>query len=341
MGLHGIFFIAPLILLILIFVPTLTEESTTDKSYDPSKKFRGEKDISSPGYVMFLTKKFDIEFNETLKKYSVNSKLFENLTDAIKFAKTLDVEEDNPTRKKFAVKEKKNNLDNDGHDEYKFFTFFVVGVFILFVSAYMFINSSKSTLEESNDISVLEFSPKVISDVEVARDRHAQSVESTDGISPNDSHHVDVNFNDEDKSPLSQIELVDSLDAIGKRWDVIHSNAAGNEIILKENLAPLYPEVNNLIRQPSRQISSWYCTIRSVYRSDFYCDFKSYTLSVTVKPSEEKKLRNLTKGVLVSFSGVLNSEKFEEDRIVSEWSWQKPKIRIKEGVFNQHEIITK
>ncbi len=133
-------FIAPLILLILICSPTLTEEGLAKKSSDLSRKFRGEKDISSTEYVIFLTKKFDIEFNESLKVYFVSSKLFENLNDALKFAKSLDVDEDNLTREKFSVKDKRNSLTNDGHDKYKFFRFFVVvGIFVLFIGVYFFV----------------------------------------------------------------------------------------------------------------------------------------------------------------------------------------------------------
>ena len=84
---------------------------------------------------------------------------------------------------------------------------------------------------------------------------------------PFGSQHADVNLNSDNNSLLAQIEFVNSLDVIRKRWDEIHSSAADNEMIFKENLALLYREVNILIRQPSKKFSSLYCAIHFVYQS--------------------------------------------------------------------------
>jgi hypothetical protein len=71
-------------------------------------------------------------------------------------------------------------------------------------------------------------------------------------VVPYESQHADINLNSDDKSLLSQIEFGSSLDVIRRRWDEIHSSAADTEIILKENLALLFREVNILIRQSSK-----------------------------------------------------------------------------------------
>ena len=163
----AIFFIAPLILLILIFSPTLADEGNTDKSNDQSRKFRGEKDILSTAYVIYLTKKFDIEFNELQETYIVRGKLFENLTDALKFAKSLDVDDINKTRKKFSLKEKKNETNSEGNEE----SILTVIIFVVFwfyigvIAAYTFsVRSPVSMSEDINSVSKSEFTNNIFPD---------------------------------------------------------------------------------------------------------------------------------------------------------------------------------
>ena len=48
--------------------------------------FNGSKDLTNDAYVIFLTKKYDIEFNKTLQQYIIDNKLFETINDALKYA---------------------------------------------------------------------------------------------------------------------------------------------------------------------------------------------------------------------------------------------------------------
>jgi len=301
--------------------------------------FNGEKDVTSNAYIIFLTKKFNIEFHDALKKYIVKDELFENLNDALKFAKTLDVDVDFPVHPKDAIANKGAKTEFNTQDVlFKIFVFLGIAVLVIGISIFIKINNSNSV--DTNEISVDEIFGNDLSSVEVKTDNPTLSSEL---IQPNETRNTDQvsgGANQESKSIINQIEFSNNLDEIGKRWDVILSSAASNDIILSENLAPLYREVNILVNQPSETVSSWYCTILSVHRGSFFCSYKSYYFSVEVKPSEVEKLRHLKSGVIVSFSGVLMSGKFE-NWIVQEWQWSKPKIKIIEATVDQQETIAK
>lgn len=48
--------------------------------------FQGENDLNSQKYQMFLVKKYSVEKNATLEKYSFDDEVFDNLEDALKSA---------------------------------------------------------------------------------------------------------------------------------------------------------------------------------------------------------------------------------------------------------------
>jgi energy-coupling factor transporter transmembrane protein EcfT len=89
--LMSIFLFAPLILLILIFFPSLNEVPESTIKNEP-KKFTGEKNIQSKEYVFYLTKKYNIDFEDSSNRgFKVAGKYFKTLDDAINYAHFNDI----------------------------------------------------------------------------------------------------------------------------------------------------------------------------------------------------------------------------------------------------------
>lgn len=88
--LFGALFLSPVICsFILLFLSKLPKENEGEvaKSLD----YSGEQDLSNDSYLIYLTKKYKIEFNSALSKFVCNDKLFLTSDDAVAFAHKLEL----------------------------------------------------------------------------------------------------------------------------------------------------------------------------------------------------------------------------------------------------------
>jgi len=66
--------------------------------------FQGDRDLSNDSYLIYLTKKYKIEFNSALDKFMCEDKLFTSSEEALAFANSIDINEKSV---------KKSSLDKD------------------------------------------------------------------------------------------------------------------------------------------------------------------------------------------------------------------------------------
>jgi ribosomal protein L40E len=93
----GALFLSPLICsVILLFLSKLPKENEGEpiKSID----FSGERELSNDSYLIYLTKKYRIEFNSALSKFICNDKLFLTSDEAVEHAHELELKND-PVKK--------------------------------------------------------------------------------------------------------------------------------------------------------------------------------------------------------------------------------------------------
>ena len=106
----------------------------------PRFTFSGESNLSNDSYILFLTKKFDIQKNDLLQKYVVGDKLYATLEDALEvchqlYQAELEGFEKNNAALKKELLERKANMQR---------ALIFLGVVLLAIVLYNFIANQKS-----------------------------------------------------------------------------------------------------------------------------------------------------------------------------------------------------
>jgi hypothetical protein len=78
--------VAPIVLVVLLFMPAVTHNRPDYASDNASLKFEGKRDVDSKEYLFFLTKKYKINSETGSTRFKVNGKTFEKIDDAINYA---------------------------------------------------------------------------------------------------------------------------------------------------------------------------------------------------------------------------------------------------------------
>lgn len=101
-----------LALIALIAIPKLEKESNRSQiKREDITQFKGDPDVRSEAYQLYLTKKFNIEKNTVLEKYVVADQLFNTLEDALKHTDILNKELEEHS-KLLKLKEYENEINN-------------------------------------------------------------------------------------------------------------------------------------------------------------------------------------------------------------------------------------
>jgi hypothetical protein len=83
--------VAPIVLLVLIFMPSLRVEGSKTSENFGDLIFDGERNLQSKEYIFFLTKKYNILSDFGSNSFQVGAKFFTKIDDAINFAHLTDV----------------------------------------------------------------------------------------------------------------------------------------------------------------------------------------------------------------------------------------------------------
>lgn len=134
-------------------------ENESNKSIQAAKEdFIGDADLTNDAYKLFLVKKYAIEKNDALSKFVLNERLFDSISDALRFA--ADSEISLKLAKDAEEKARQDQLEVDRQKEIDYLNspefkrkklFRQIGVAILLISvlAFIFINFNNGKSQQS------------------------------------------------------------------------------------------------------------------------------------------------------------------------------------------------